>query len=97
MLNLLVSPQAFLDLEEIFEYTIRTWSYAQAEKYQDELYTGMIKISHDPDSGNKYFFKAGNYRYLKINRHLIFYKTTAQDCLIIRVLHEVMDINAHLM
>ena len=96
MLNLVVSPKAFSDLEEIFEYTVRTWSLSQAEKYQDEIYSGMLELCYDPSNGKTYFFKEGNYRYLKVNRHLIFYKIELQNCIIIRLLHEVMELNTHL-
>ena len=97
MLKLHVSPKAISDLEEIFDYTKRTWSLSQAEKYHDELYSGMLELGHDPSIGKAYFFKKGNYRYLNVNRHLIFYRYTLHNCIIIRVLHEAMDLNAHLL
>ncbi len=96
MLKLLVSPKAISDLEVIFEYTARTWSLIQAEKYHDELYSGMLQLCNEPSMGKVYYFKKGNYRYLKVNRHLIFYQTNPNECIIVRILHEVMDLSVHL-
>ena len=96
MLELLFSPKAIQDLEEIFEYSFHTWSYAQAIKYQDQLYQGVLELCKNPDLGKQYSFKAGDYRYKKVNRHLIFYRTNIEQCIVIRILHEVMEVNIHL-
>jgi len=94
MLNLKLSPQAIIDIEDIYEFTFITWGIKQAEKYQDELYEGMLLISEKSEIGSVYYFKKGNYRKLLINRHLIFYSTIINDCIIIRILHERMDLDA---
>jgi len=92
MLDLKLSPKAIIDLENIYEYTLSTWGLIQAEKYQNELYSCMISISENPILGSIYYFKSGNYRKMNINRHMIFYKQTKRDCLVIRILHERMDL-----
>jgi len=92
MLKLLLSPKAIIDVEEIYEYTFLTWGVAQAEKYQDELFQSMISISNNPKTGSLYYHKKGNYRKLNVNRHLIFYRLTNKECIVIRILHERMDL-----
>jgi len=94
MLDLKLSPKAIIDLEYIYEYTLSTWGFNQAEKYQDELYACMINISENPMLGSIYYFKSGNYRKMNINRHVIFYRQTKRDCLVVRILHERMDLHA---
>lgn len=94
MLDLLLRPQAENDLEEIFEYTYHTWGIVQAQKYQDELFESMKSILSNPKIGTIYFHKEGNYRKISINRHLIFYRTTEKHCIVVRVLHEKMNLES---
>jgi toxin ParE1/3/4 len=96
MLNLLLTPRAEIDLEEIFKYTLETWSIDQAEKYQDELFDSMQSILQNNHIGTIYYHKEGNYRKLNSNRHLIFYRITEQHCVVIRILHERMDLKKQL-
>ena len=57
MPNLLLAPQAIQDLEEIFEYTLETWGFNQAEKYHDELFEAIVRITENPRVGSTYYFK----------------------------------------
>lgn len=72
MLRILITPQAQLDLEEIFQYTLKTWGINQAEKYQDDLHNGMVQVSIDPKMGSDYDYQIGTYKKIQCNRHLIF-------------------------
>lgn len=96
MLKLLLSPQATNDLEDIYEYTLKTWGSSQAEKYQDELYDSFLSIADKPLIGSIYYYKKGDYRKLNINRHLVFYRIKDGNCLIIRILHERMDLKTQI-
>lgn len=95
MLKLKLSPKANDDLEEIFEYSFNNWGINQAEKYQDDLYNAMLLISNNPNIGVDYYFKEGC-RKFHINKHFIFYKLENKSCVIIRILHEKMDVYSHL-
>ena len=96
MLKLKVKPAAEKDLSKIFEFTAMSWGVDQAEKYQDELFAGMLLITKQELLGKLYPYVNLPYRKLHINRHLIFYRVEDQTCLIIRVLHDTMDIKNHL-
>jgi len=96
MLELIISPKAVIDLEQIYEFTLQTWGIDQADKYQDELFTAMLLISKNPRIGSQYYFKEGNYRKMNINRHILFYKQTKKECLVVRILHERMDLKTKL-
>ena len=96
MLKLLLVPQAITDLEDIFEYTLQNWSLTQAELYQDLLFESMNKILSSSPIGTKYIFKEGNYRTLNSNKHIIFYRIEGEYCIIVRILHERMDLDSHL-
>ena len=96
MLDLLLSPQAVLDLEDIYIYTFKTWGLKQAEKYQDELFERMVYLKRNPNLGSEYLLNGQRYRQMKVNRHLIFYRTDQKNCIVVRVLNERMELERNL-
>ena len=96
MLELKIKPEAESDLSKIFEYTATRWSIDQAEKYQDDLFAGMLLLTRQEELGKEYPYAKLPYRKLHINRHLIFYRVEVRTCLVIRVLHDRMDLKKHL-
>jgi len=92
MLRIKISPQANRDLEAIFDFSVYSWGYTQAEKYQDDIYDCFLQISNNPKIGELYFFTKGPYRKIGINRHIIFYKVETGFLQIVRVLHERMNL-----
>lgn len=96
MLKLLVLPRAEQDLAEIYTYTLEEWGIQQADRYQDELFKGMQTILNNPLIGKTYQHPELPYRMFHINRHLIFYRIQENNCLVVRVLHDSMNITAYL-
>lgn len=96
MLNLLLKPLALEDLENIFSYTFDTWGLRQAEKYQNELHQGMLSILENPEIGMPYNYTIVKYRKIHVNRHLIFYRIEDKSCIIIRILHDRVNIRSHI-
>ena len=96
MTRLFVTPQAEKDLADIFQYTFTNWGILQAERYQDDLFHGMEIILDNNKIGKQYPYSSIKYRKLHINRHLIFYRIENETCLIVRVLHDNMDLRYQL-
>lgn len=96
MLKIHLTPEAVQDLETIFEFTLLEWGYKKAEKYQDNLYDDFLRIAENPEIGSLYYFKEGDYRKLNCNKHLIFYRTEKRKCIIVRILHERVDLKTKL-
>jgi toxin ParE1/3/4 len=92
MLNLFVTPEAELDLETIYEYTFYNRGQIQADKYQDDLFDAMSQMQHNGEIGSKYIHADLDYRKLLMNRHLIFYRVDNNDCVVVRILHERMNL-----
>ena len=92
MLNLLLSPEAIKDLEKIYEYSFYSWGERRADKYQDNLYNGFKQICNHAEIGIGYDYSEIDYRKFLVNRHLIFYRFGVKDCIIVRILHERMDL-----
>ena len=96
MLDLKFAPEAIRDLEKIYEYTLVSFGVIQAEKYQDEIFDAISNIATNPEIGSIYYFKKGNYRKLNVNRHIVFYRITDVQCLVIRILHDRIDLKSRL-
>ncbi len=91
MLKLKLSPKSIEDLEHVYKYTFENWGERQADKYQDELYLKMKHLASNPTLGQSYPYRIG-YMKSRINRHIIFYKIAEDECHIMRILHERMNI-----
>ena len=96
VLKIKIKPEAENDLGKIFEYTTTNWSVDQADRYQDDLFAGMKLIATQEQIGKEYPYAERTYRKLHIKRHLIFYRIEDKTCIIIRILHDSMDIKQHL-
>ncbi len=88
-----LTNKAVADLSKIWEYTFEIWSEKQADKYYNELITNCEEIAENPDSGKNYEGISKQLLGIKVNRHIIFYRTISEDYVeITRILHERMDL-----
>lgn len=97
-MNYNLSNEASSDLEEIWLYTLGNWSIEQADRYLNLILDKIEYLCKKPKTGSDYgAFRKGYFR-SKVKSHFIFYKiNTKQNKLeIIRVLHEIMDIDSQL-
>jgi len=88
---------AVKDLADIWNYTFDYWSEEQADLYYGQLTESFRKISNNPKLGRNYKeIMVGLYG-LKVNKHIIFYRTSTQGQVeITRIIHERMDIKNRL-
>jgi plasmid stabilization system protein ParE len=70
---LVVSERAEADLREIWLYSFKTWGEAQADRYIDELDTGLQECGADPKRGRQRDGVRPGYWSLLIRRHVAFY------------------------
>lgn len=87
-----IRQSAYEDLEAIWEYTRKTWSIEQADKYYTEITDAFESLRNNPKIGKSANHIRKGYNSLKINKHLIFYKVCETEIDIIRILHAQMDI-----
>jgi len=89
-----VSRLAEADIADIYAYTVKTWSVAQADIY----YTMIISAFDGLVSGTKIGHAAAidGYSALQIGSHSIFYRVADSTVYIARVLHQAMDVERHL-
>lgn len=91
MLGLSVTPKAESDLIGIWVYTCEEWGVDQADKYLDQLQTGMLQLIDHPSLGANYAHVLHAYRRLQVEHHAVFYQVLESEVLVVRVLHQDMD------
>lgn len=93
-----ISNEAAIDLENIWLYTIETWSEEQANRYLDLIFDEIEYLSIKPQSGTDYSNIRKGYFRSRVKSHFIFYKinVSKNELEIIRILHQQMDIKNHL-
>ena len=92
------SKKAIEDISNIWNYTVETWSEAQADTYYYYLLIkGAKYLAENPRTGKRYDEILDGLRGYKVKRHILFYVVLAEgDVEIVRILHEGMDISKHL-
>ena len=97
-MNYVLSKEASNDLEHIWLYTFENWSIEQADRYLNLLLDEIEYLCLKPNSGVDYGDIRKNYFRSKVKSHFIFYKinNNQKELEIIRILHEMMDIENHL-
>ena len=95
-LPFVISKKAVSDLEEIWLYTVESWSVEQADRYYNLIFDEVNYICKNPNAGKSNEHIRKGYRASKVKFHLIFYRVLNDTIEIIRILHERMDIENRL-
>ncbi|MEW6234256.1 MAG: type II toxin-antitoxin system RelE/ParE family toxin [Candidatus Omnitrophota bacterium] len=80
------------DLEDIWKYTYESWGGRQASKYLRQLKKRIEALSRNPDIGWQRDNLSKGLMCFREGRHLIFYRKLKMGIVIIRVLHDRMDV-----
>lgn len=98
MTKLRFTNKAVEDLTSIWDYTLKTWSERQADDYYEMLVSFCRKtLSPTFFPSRRYDEIVQDLYGIKVGHHIIFYKhLISEDVLIVRILHERMDIKRHI-
>ncbi|WBU64272.1 type II toxin-antitoxin system RelE/ParE family toxin [Paracoccus aerodenitrificans] len=91
----LLTPLAETDLEEIWLYTARRWSPEQAEIYTNDIIDACEDLVSGRKSGRPVAIRDGYFKTMA-GRHIIYFQRRAETLLVVRILHQRMDIKSHL-
>lgn len=93
-----ISNEAKTDIENIWLYTLETWSVEQADRYYNLIIDEIEYLANHQTSGINCSHIREGYFKSKIKSHFIFYKINKKkrEIEIIRILHEQMDIESRL-
>ncbi|MDY7395052.1 type II toxin-antitoxin system RelE/ParE family toxin [Aureibaculum sp. 2210JD6-5] len=93
-----LTNKAVEDLSKIWDYSFEVWSEKQADNYYDELISSCQEIAKNPDLGKNYEGISKQLSGIKVNRHIIFYRTLDENYVeITRILHERMDLKKRIL
>lgn len=95
MTQLKFTNAARQDLKSIFTYIVRTWGKQQAERYSAKLKAHLADISRSAAFGKPVQRSRNNLKQSAVGRHIVIFEQTDAQVLIVRILHEAMDIPHH--
>ncbi len=90
-----LSPLAVADLEDIYVYTLQTWSVEQAITYHGSLVATFEGLADRTRIGRTVDIYADYLKYLT-GSHVVYYRLSDGAVEIIRILHQSMDVGRHL-
>ena len=93
MPKVILSSLAEADLLEIWHATFRQWGREQADAYLVAMSAAIEKLAEFPQAGASCDWVRAGYRRSVVRHHLVFYKVSDAEVIIIRVLHERMNID----
>jgi toxin ParE1/3/4 len=92
-----ISKKANEDINSIWLYTFENWSQDQADRYYNLILDEIEYVADNFETGKSINHLRKGYFKTKVKSHIIFYNKTKKDTIeIIRVLHQMMDIDNRL-
>jgi toxin ParE1/3/4 len=97
MAKFYLSNKAVTDLNDIWDYTLKTWSENQAEIYYSLLIDSCQELANKPAKGKSYEVVEKEVLGYKAGEHIIFYRiVSSKEIEVVRMLHGMMDLKNHL-
>ena len=90
MLQVDVSVEAEEDIDQIAEYTTRTWGWRQTNHYLAKLEDGFNLLAQNPSVGRSCESIRPGLRRFEIGKHVVFYILIPDGIQIVRILHQQM-------
>lgn len=94
--KLVIAPAAKNDLKGIYQYGLRQWGQAQSDNYLLAIKHQLWLLTEQPLIGVERPELLPHIRSLPIQSHILFYRVTANQLEIIRVLHARQDPQRHM-
>jgi toxin ParE1/3/4 len=91
-----LSPRAEADLDDIWDFTARTWGEKQAEDYIRLLVGAIGTVAENPRRGRRCDEVRKGYRKYIAGSHMIFFRKIKSGIDVVRILHASMDFEQHL-
>jgi toxin ParE1/3/4 len=86
-MGITLSPKALLDLDGIYNYSLRTWGSEQAYQYQARIFSTLDLLIDSPKLGRFLGGRFGNVRALKVEQHVAYYQIEQGHIRVVRVIH----------
>jgi toxin ParE1/3/4 len=97
MAKFYLSNKAVEDLNDIWDYTVKTWSENQAVIYYSLLIDACQELANELSQGKSYDVVEKKLFGYKTGEHIIFYKIVSlKEIEVVRILHGMMDMKNHI-
>ena len=96
MSNVQFTNAARKDLREIFTYTTKTWGIVQARQYSEQLKQHTTAIGEFRAHSKPILGASADVHQSHCRKHIFVFERQGDKGLIVRILHEAMDIPRHL-
>lgn len=96
MMGYVLSPAAQADLETIWDYTVKHWGEAQAERYTRDIQAACEALSNGTLISRSADEIRKGYHKVAVGSHVIFYRQRSDAVEIVRILHQSMDVGRHI-
>lgn len=87
---------ALRDLGQIGEHSRKTWGVTQTRAYLKAIGDDVKALAQFPETGRKYEKLDSEIRKIRSGAHLVFYKIDADSILVVRILHDRMDVGGRI-
>ena len=94
MSEYILSPEAIVDLQDIYDFTLDEWGEAQAEKYLNEIYSVFDRLTQHPNIGRLRAELSDGLRSTPVGAHVIYFMPWQDHLAIVRVLHGARDVES---
>lgn len=82
-----ISPKAFSDLDDIFNFSLRQWGDVQANQYIERVFARLDLLSDSPKLGRRVERMPPEVRVLRTEQHSAYYQVRVDHIWVMRVLH----------
>ena len=84
-IELRITERAQSHIEDILQYTLKTWGIGQRDEYERILYAAFDRIQTFPDIGHSAYGKPSNIREYHLRHHIIYYRREPERVVILRL------------
>jgi len=97
-MKVVLSDLAQADFNSILEYTLVRWGERQVHKYNQLIQEGLNTIAENPKTPfcKKIIRRGKTLRYLRVEKHHIYYSIEDEFIFVNRILHAQMNPELHL-
>ena len=78
-------------------YTVRTWGKRQKDTYKARLDEAMLRLREYPESGQIIEDLPPDYRGLRVDQHMIYYRIEGELAHISRILHRRRNVTSDML
>lgn len=95
-MQILFSPKAKQDLNDIWDYSLENWGLVKAESYLRDISAKLNLVSDNLEVSQHIDYVREGYRKVVVNSHVVFFKVNDDRIEVIRILNHKMDFDRHL-